>query len=253
MLLYIKLIEYTALAVCVCSTIVYLGYPDSKYLIVIAGCAIATFVLFWLTHKQLVYASRESEIQKNAELYLLNTDDSLGVNSIALQRAKALSYSKHMIDDYKKTRDQSRSLYYVLQISTIVFSGITPILVLTDKIESAQSWAKWLPVVCPAIASIVASVVTSFPFQEMSISANTTVELLESEQEKFILGVGQSYRCYDAVEGEQYQRAIQSIENFITEVNNIHLKQVVLLHQKKEQSGNNNSDQKQKTSTIYTA
>ena len=59
------------------------------------------------------------------------------------------------------------------------------------------SWFKWLPVIFPAVASIVASIVTSFPFQENSVAANTTVELLEAEQEKFVLGVTETYRCYD--------------------------------------------------------
>lgn len=93
--------------------------------------------------------------------------------------------------------------------------------------EAGVSWLKWLPVICPAIASVVASIVTSFPFQETWIAANTTVELLEAEQEKFVLGIGSGYRSYNLVdETERQQKAQQAIENFITQVNNIHLKQV---------------------------
>ncbi|KAF3884227.1 DUF4231 domain-containing protein [Tolypothrix bouteillei VB521301] len=78
-----------------------------------------------------------------------------------------------------------------------------------------------------AIASIVASIVTSFPFQENWIAANTSVELLEAEQEKFVLGVSEPYRYNDAANETQYQQQAQiAIENFITQVNNIHLKQV---------------------------
>ena len=109
----------------------------------------------------------------------------------------------------------------------MVFSGITPILVLVDKIEAGQTWLKWLPVICPAIASIVASIVTSFPFQKNWVAANTVVELLEAEQEKFILGVTQPYRIYDhAEEMQQKQKATQALEYFIKHVNHIHLQQV---------------------------
>lgn len=110
-----------------------------------------------------------------------------------------------------------------------------------------------MPVIFPAIASIIASVVTSFPFQENWISANTTVESLEAEQEKFILGITPSYRCYDSVdESEQQQKAKEVIENFVTQMNNIHLNQLqaVAESQKKEektqpadQSSQSNSQQ----------
>lgn len=64
-------------------------------------------------------------------------------------------------------------------------------------------------------------------FQENWISANTVVELLEAEQEKFILGVTTAYRCYDLADDTQRQQmAKMAIENFINQVNNIHLKQV---------------------------
>jgi hypothetical protein len=99
--------------------------------------------------------------------------------------------------------------------------------VLVDKLETGLPWLTWLPVICPALASIIASIVTSFPFQKNWIAANTAVELLEAEQEKFILGISTAYRCYDVTgEVEQQQRISQGIEQFITQVNNIHLQQV---------------------------
>jgi Protein of unknown function (DUF4231) len=120
-----------------------------------------------------------------------------------------------------------RNIYYTFQLATVILCGVTPILVLVDKLEAGQAWLKWLPVLCPAIASIVASIVTSFPFQENWISANTIVELLEAEQEKFILGVTPAYRCYDiADETQLQQKAKMAIENFIDRVNEIHLKQI---------------------------
>ncbi len=50
---------------------------------------------------------------------------------------------------------------------------------------------------------------------------DTAVELLEAEQEKFILGVTQPYRCYDVSdETQQQQKASQALEYFIVQVNN---------------------------------
>ena len=142
-----------------------------------------------------------------------------------------------MIEDYKKTRTNARNIYYTSQISTIVLSGITPILVLVDKLEPGSSLLKWLPVIFPAVAAIVTSIVTSFPFQETWIAANATVELLEAEIEKFVLGVTPSYRCYDiSDETQRQQQAKIAIENFIIQVNNIHLKQVTPDQKKTEET-----------------
>jgi hypothetical protein len=120
-----------------------------------------------------------------------------------------------------------------------VLSGVTPILVLVDKLEADTWWLKWLPVIFPALAAIIASIVTSFPFQENWIAANSTVESLEAEQEKFVLGVSLLYRCYDIPdEIERQQKAKQAVDNFINEVNTIHLKRVQELEQDKPQAQN---------------
>ncbi|MEG3930919.1 DUF4231 domain-containing protein [Microcoleus sp. T3_B1] len=173
--------------------------------------------------------ANQLEIRRKAELYnyLLNPNNVSDNNSITPVREKALRYCQELIDDYKNTRETSRNIYYTFQLATVIFSGVTPILVLVDKLEPGQSLLKWLPVICPAVASIVASIVTSFPFQENWISANTAVELLEAEQEKFVLGVTPAYRCYDVADAAQHQQMTKmAIENFINQVNEIHLKQI---------------------------
>ncbi len=66
-----------------------------------------------------------------------------------------------------------------------------------------------------------------FLLEQNWVSANTTVELLEAEQEKFILGVTPAYRCYDiSDEGQRQQQAKLALENFINQVNTIHLKTI---------------------------
>ena len=232
MLSFLKVIEYLSFGVFVASGLLTLILPNNPTIKITSAISLATFVFLFLVNQQNSKADREnayqSEIQKKADLYLINNQKKDSINYlISPAREKALGYAQELIDDYKKTRTQARSLYYILQLGTIVLSGVTPILVLVDKLQPGQTWLKWLPVIFPAVASIVASIVTSFPLQETWISANTTVELLEAEQEKFILGITPLYRCYDSMnEGEQQRKAKKSIENFITQVNNIHLNQV---------------------------
>lgn len=204
MLCILRFIQYLLGAALISDGIFSYVLTDKKeYAVPEAVSLIVLVVLFFFNLKLVkdaeVVAHRQ-ELAKKAEIYssLLNNDNSLETNTAIPARQKALQYSQDLIDDYKKVRNISRNLYYLLQISTVILSGVTPILVLVDKLEAGQAWLKWLPVICPAVASIVASIVTSFPFQKNSLAANTAVELLEAEQEKFILGVTPAYRAYDA-------------------------------------------------------
>lgn len=248
MLLTLKVIEYLFLAASVGTFVIIKVFPDIPVARIYVAGFFASWIFFFLANKQIAQnanaSATQSDLTKKAELYpSLSSNNSVGNNSINLARVKALQYSQELIDDYKSTRNNSRNIYYAAQIATIVFSGVTPILVLVDKLEAGVTWLKWLPVICPAIASIVASIVTSFPFQENWIAANTSVELLEAEQEKFVLGVSETYRYNDVADETQRQQQAQiAIENFITQVNNIHLKQV------QESGAKKSAEQKTETS-----
>jgi len=230
---FMKIIEYLSLAAFVGACLLSRVFPDNQLIVIWGAVFLSSFIFLFLTNRQLAQNSRnranQLELGKKAELYsyLLKPENSSENNRITPAREKALRYCQELIDDYKNTRETSRNIYYTFQLATVILSGVTPILVLVDKLEAGQAWLKWLPVICPAVASIVASIVTSFPFQENWISANTSVELLEAEQEKFILGVTSAYRCYDvADEAQRQQMAKMAIENFINQVNEIHLKKI---------------------------
>ncbi|MUG95064.1 DUF4231 domain-containing protein [Scytonema sp. UIC 10036] len=253
MLLTLKVIEYLFLAASVGTFVIIKVFPDVAVAKIYLAGFFASWIFFFLANRQIaqnaIRVASYADLTKKAEIYpTLTSNNSVGNNSINLARIKALQYSQDLIEDYKRTRTSSRNIYYAAQIATIVFSGVTPILVLVDKLEAGVSWLKWLPVICPAIASIVASIVTSFPFQENWIAANSSVELLEAEQEKFVLGVSEPYRYNDVANETQHQKQAQmAIENFITQVNNIHLKQV-------QESGVKKSpEQKTETSEEKTA
>ena len=233
MLSFLKVVEYLSLAAFVGAGILTRVFLDNQLIVILGAVFLSSFIFLFLTNRQLAQNSRNSanqlDIRRKAELYnyLLNPNNVSADNQIIPVREKALRYCQELIDDYKNTRETSRNIYYTFQLATVVLSGVTPILVLVDKLEPGQSLLKWLPVICPAVASIVASIVTSFPFQENWISANTTVELLEAEQEKFVLGVTPAYRCYDVADEAQHQQMKKmAIENFINQVNEIHLKQI---------------------------
>ena len=229
MSLPLKTLEYLFLSSIVCVGIIIYVLPNKQDLVIWEAAFVSIWLFLFLLNKELSNNSNQSDLTRKAELYnyLSANNNFLPKNPLTPAREKALQYSQELINDYKNVRASSRNIYYTLQLATVVFSGITPILVLVDKLDVGISWFKWLPVIFPAIASIVASIVTSFPFQENSVAANTTVELLEAEQEKFVLGVTEAYRCYDVDdETQRQQKAKQAIENFIIQVNNVHLKQV---------------------------
>ncbi|MEQ9672074.1 DUF4231 domain-containing protein [Coleofasciculus sp. G2-EDA-02] len=229
---WIKIGQYLFLAALICTSIINFVVQDKAIIVIWIAVLVSILVFLVLIDKQLAKEAIRQiqlDVAKRAEIYQYLVDEQLqpGSNPITVARENALQYCQELIEDYKQSRQTSRNIYYTFQMATIVFSGITPILVLVDKLDIGVAWFKWLPVIFPAIASIVASVVTSFPFQENWISANTAVELLEAEREKFILGVTQAYRCYDLDDQVQRQKKLkQAIENFINQVNTIHLKQI---------------------------
>ena len=230
--------EFILVTGCIAAVTVSVLYSQRTDIIIYAAASIVVMLYLIFLNKSNERERQRTRKQEDnkikAELYSsmfgnvtgetsLNSTDT----SINMMRERAIRYCQELIDDYKKVRVSSRNIYYIFQISTIVLSGVTPILVLLDKIETAAGWIEWLPVVFPAIASIVTSISTSFPFQEKWVRANATVELLEAEQEKFILGVTKAYRLYDLAEASQRRRKVQeSVESFIKQVNLIHLKQV---------------------------
>ncbi|MGB3404655.1 MAG: DUF4231 domain-containing protein [Microcoleaceae cyanobacterium] len=229
---FLKAIEFLLLAAVIASFILLIALTEKQNIVVYLAVFTAGFFFIFLLNKQLGSDFKNnlsrSEIMMKSKIQSAMLDTAGGDrNIISVAITRALTYCQELIDDYKNTRKNSRNIYYISQITTIVLSGVTPILVVVERLGSGPSWFKWLPVIFPAIAAIVSSIVTSFPFQENWIQANKTVELLEAEQEKFVLGISQAYRCYDITDTAQRQtKAKKAIENFITQVNSIHLKQI---------------------------
>ncbi len=229
-LLFLKVLEYLSLATAIgfsISTFFLPLYPNLKIGVAIA---VSAFIFLWLVNLQLgsYYTNRFKQVSITNKALLRNIALSEGQEDRLTPLVEnALAYSQELIDDYKVVRTSARSIYYTLQLGTIVFSGVTPILVLVDKLEAGMPWLKWLPVICPAAASIIASVATSFAFQETWTTANKVVEELEAEQEKFILGASPAYQDYNITGAADREKGLKiAIGNYISKVNSIHLKQI---------------------------
>ena len=135
-----------------------------------------------------------------------NPEDGQAQERLIKLKQESLEYCSELIDYYQTSRRLNRRLYYTLQIGIIVLTAITPIVALIAQ-NSQQSTqleirplvkalisinptqdidinhivevVRWIPVLLPAIAAILASISTAFPFQESWIKSNITGELLE--------------------------------------------------------------------------
>ena len=225
-----SLVEFLLVSVCVGLGAMALLLLERREIVILVIASTIILLLLLLLNRQSLSDyrrfSKQRQNQAKAELYNRLFGNEIADESVNLMRGRAIQYSQELIDDYKGVRTNSRNIYYSFQISTIILSGVTPILVLLDKVDIQVVWMKWLPVIFPAIASIVTSLATSFPFQENWMAANRAVELLEAEQEKFILGVTPAYRFLNLPDDSQRKQKVQeSVESFIAKVNQIHLKQ----------------------------
>ncbi|NER38417.1 MAG: DUF4231 domain-containing protein [Oscillatoria sp. SIO1A7] len=254
----LKILQYLSVAAIVGFSITGVLLPGHVNSIVgVAFCVGALIFLFLLDMRfkeDYAKKAKENQLSKKANLRNLSTltieeaQEKTWLNPLV---KSALQYSQDLIDDYKRVRVICRNAYYILQLGTVILSGVTPILVLVDKLETDVSWFKWLPVICPALASIIASVATSFGFQEKWTFSNKAVELLEAEQEKFVLGVSNAYQDYDITEDKLREKSLKkAISSFISKVNVIHLKQmqedtaaVTQQQQQKSQSDNQQAGQ----------
>ncbi|NES21609.1 MAG: DUF4231 domain-containing protein, partial [Symploca sp. SIO3E6] len=232
--LLLKALQSLGVAALIFFAIVTFLIPGAynRFLIYDAGLLAGLIFLFLLSRQFAdLRKSADFDLQRKAALYanlLPKKDSPDGLpDGFSESREQALEYCQNLIQDYMRVRKTSRNLYYIFQLSTIILSGLTPILVLVDKQVDMPS-IKWLPVIFPAIAAVVTSVSTSFPFQERWVNANRVVEKLEAEQEKFILGVTQPYRAFavEASDEDRRKKLKLSIENFIITVNKFHLQQL---------------------------
>lgn len=242
---FLKILEYLCLDAFIATVIITLFFRDNQLLFTLDAAFLATFVFLFLFNWQYFSYRDKAERDKKYEQLIEPVTES--TSRIQLERENALRYCQQLVEDYTKTRGNARNLYYFFQMSTIIFSGVTPVLVLVDKLDTNKTsfLIAWLPVIFPAIASIVASISTSFPLESIWKESNSIVENLEAEQQKFILGINNDtvleLNTPIVPEGSQTpeeqqqtaqqiqlqeKRAKRAIVEFINKINEIHLKQI---------------------------
>lgn len=227
-------LEYVCLDAFAASSIITLVARNKQIFVTLDAIFLASFVFLLLFNSQYFSAKDKAKRERKYEELLENPE--LSNARLQLERENALRYCQKLVKDYNTIRNNARNFYYFLQISTIIFSGVTPVLVLVDKLDEGPVWLNWLPVILPALASIFASFSTSFPLEISWKEANKIVENLEAEQEKFSLRITKlDMQSIKTEEGGQkkgrtkeqiQQLEKQAIAAFINRVNDIHLNQV---------------------------
>ncbi|MDJ0510678.1 MAG: DUF4231 domain-containing protein [Crocosphaera sp.] len=231
---FLKVLEYLFLDAFAATVIITLVANNKQLFVTLDAVFLAGFVFLLLFNSQYFSAKDKAERERKYEQLL--ESPKLSDDRLQLERENGLRYSQKLVEDYTKIRQTARNFYYFLQISTIVFSSVTPVLVLVKKLDGGPAWVEWLPVILPAFASIFASFSTSFPLETRWKEANNIVENLEAEQEKFILRITkldmesikteQGGQKIQRTEEQIKQLEKQAIASFINKVNNIHLNQV---------------------------
>ncbi|MDE5095992.1 MAG: DUF4231 domain-containing protein [Trichodesmium sp. St11_bin5] len=233
-LLLFRILTYLSLVIAIASGITTFLLPNEiKLLLIILVVSISLFIFFFLTSRELninyLKKLKNYNLLKDRDMYIKASqlEDSPKNKQIMAGVESALKYAQRLIDNNKKISSQAKLLYYVLQIVTIIFSAVTPILVLVEKSETSPAWLKWLPVILPAFASVIASLSTSIPLEETWLSSKKAVENLEAEKEKFLLAVTIGYRIpRNAEEKERYKMTRDAMAKFINTMSNIHLKKI---------------------------
>ncbi|MGD1716935.1 DUF4231 domain-containing protein [Dapis sp. BLCC M172] len=248
---FLRILAYLSFVIAITSGVTIFFFPKEVKLFILLVVSIGLFIFLLPVNRELKsnYTKKLNDynVLKARNIYISSSqlEDSPKSTQIMQGVETALTYTQELIQEYKKTRVESRFYYYLLQVVTIIFSGVTPLLVLVDKLDTGPVWLNWLPVIFPAIASIIASISTAFPFEDTWLSANRATELLEAEQQEFILGVTAGYRIpRNAEEKERYKMTRDSMAKFINQVNSIHLKQ--LQDEEKAEKGAEEGEEKQK-------
>ncbi len=95
------------------------------------------------------------------------------------RRDKALERYREEVQWYGRTKLAQRRAYQILQVCVIVFSGLTPILILIDQVP------KPLQALPAALAGILAALLATFRLQENYVRFGYTIEALKSELLKY--------------------------------------------------------------------
>ena len=108
-------------------------------------------------------------------------------DSLPTRREKALQRYQDEIEWYERVKTRQRRLHYLLQVSIIVFSGLTPLLILIDGTP------KVLQALPAAVAGMLTALNATFRAHENYARFAFVLEALKSEKFKFETRSTQDY------------------------------------------------------------
>lgn len=88
---------------------------------------------------------------------------------------------KNQVDWYDKKSMINQKKYNYIQFFLIIFSSLTPILIVIDFCQPINAYIKWSPVFTSVIVAILTSVLKCFKYQENWINYRSTCETLKKE------------------------------------------------------------------------
>ncbi|MDQ3743965.1 MAG: DUF4231 domain-containing protein [Acidobacteriota bacterium] len=133
-------------------------------------------------------------------------------DDVRARRQLAVEDCQKMIDWYEKNKRIPRRLYYTSQTATIVFSALTPVLILWTEMPKA------LQALPAALASIAAALAAVYRWRENWVLRAHTSEALKRELVKFRARASEHYRA-----GLDDQTAL---DNFVSRVESLAMGEV---------------------------
>ena len=124
------------------------------------------------------------------------------------RRNKALKRYDDEIQWYERTKKSQRLTFQFIQFSVILFSGLTPLLLL---IPDCPKLAAALPA---AVAGMLTAITATFRFQDNYIRFAYTAEMLKSEKLKFETRSTKDYRVA-AGDQEAFEIFVSRMEELI--------------------------------------
>ncbi len=131
---------------------------------------------------------------------------------LQVRQQQAIQRYRDEIEWYGRVKQSHRGTYQILQVCVIVFSSLTPILILIEQLPKA------LQALPAALAAILTAVLATFRYQDNYVRFGYTLELLKSELFKYET---RSTREYEPSADKQ-----KALEHFIARMEDIIMTEV---------------------------
>lgn len=137
----------------------------------------------------------------------MNQEKEPAQDDFRCKRRKALEYCRTLEQGQRLSASAFQWAYFLSQFAAVVFSGITPILILLENTP------KYIQAIPPAIASISAGLAV-YNWRSSSVRSRIALASLESERLNYELRVGDAYNS-----GVSDEEALARFRENVTKIN----------------------------------